>query len=162
MPRSNLQGNKSIAKEMSIQEWGMEISMLRGRVQELSLREELEECRFLINQNIEQNFWRACDPDGSPWPPRKELGDGHPLLIDTMTLILAATGQGPGSIQVVTDRSLTMTIDLSVVPYARAQDKGFPPNNLPARNYFGASAATQRRCRSIITKGMKRKLWQRA
>lgn len=147
-----------------MQDFGMEIDVVRGQLDSASLREELELCRALINKDIEDNFWNSQTPDGDPWPPRKPNphDDGHPLLILSMTLFMAAVGQGPGAIQAVEDRRLVMSIDLGIVPYARAQDRGYPPNNLPARNYFGARQATLERCRRIIMKGMKKKAWPSA
>lgn len=160
--RSDLQGNKSLAREIPMQDFGMEIEMVRGRIEEASLQDELEQCRHLINHDIEDNFLNSETPDGQKWPERVDPGDGHPLLVLSMALMLAAVGEGPGGIQTVGDRSLSMNIDLAVIPYARAQDRGFPPNNLPARNYFGARQSTLDKCRRIIMRGMKKKAWPSA
>lgn len=89
-----------------------------------------------------ENFLNDSDPEGQPWQPRKPRkgDDGHPLLRDTLAMYMAACEDGPGAITRVESRSLDVGIDLDTIPYARAQNYGYPPNNLPAREFFRPSA----------------------
>lgn len=147
--------------DVDMQDFGFHIEAVRGQIESASLADELEQCRQLILADIHDNFERSQTPDGQAWPPRKD-DLTHPLLQLSLALFNAATDQGPGSIQQNNGRSLNMGIDLAVIPYARAQDMGFAPNNLPARNYYGAREATLERCRRILMRGMKKKAWPSA
>ncbi len=76
-----------------------------------------------------------------PWPPHapatvRRYGP-HPLLILSGRLYQAATSTaGPGHIEILDVREAAVAIDLAAVPYARAQNEGYPPGNLPARTFF--------------------------
>ncbi len=76
-----------------------------------------------------------------PWPPHapatvRRYGP-HPLLILSGKLYEAATNSaGPGHVEILDVREAAIAIDLAVIPYARAQNEGYPPGNLPARTYF--------------------------
>ena len=91
----------------------------------------------LIRQETEERFDTETSPEGVPWKPRKIIGDGHPLLVETGAMAAAAIGQGTGAIEQLQNRELMVGIDGSVIEYAAAQNYGYPKNNLPQREYFG-------------------------
>ncbi len=93
----------------------------------------------IIRQFTEERFDTATSPDGAAWPVRKFFpgDDGHPLLVDTGALAAAAIGQGTGAMEQLSRRELMVGIDGSVIEYAAAQNYGYPPNNLPQREFFG-------------------------
>ena len=65
-----------------------------------------------VYADIRDNFLGAHDPDGSSWPPRKDTGFSHPLLMDTGALSEAAgTPNAPGSICTVADGELTIGVN---------------------------------------------------
>jgi phage gpG-like protein len=64
--------------------------------------ESLNECRDVLRAGVAENFARQGSASGS-WPPRRDQGNGHPLLNDNGTLKDAATSDGPGSVSRVVD-----------------------------------------------------------
>lgn len=121
--------------------------------------EPLKECAQLCDQDFARNFAAQSAPNGSPWPPRKkqgsgkagEKGQGHPLLIKTGELFLAATSPfGRGHIEDVGYRNVQIGVDLSEVPYARAQNYGYPQRNLPAREFADVSEQTADNCTEVM------------
>lgn len=65
---------------------------------EHELSAALELCRPVILEAINQNF-RTGSTAGRAWPPRKDEGFGHPLLVKTGELMAAAGQTGaPGHI----------------------------------------------------------------
>jgi phage gpG-like protein len=63
----------------------------------------LEECKGVIRAGIAENFANQSDAGGGAWPPRRDPGDGHPLLNQNGTLMAAATGDGVGSVGRIVD-----------------------------------------------------------
>jgi len=122
--------------------FGDHLERLADRVAIGPYGKPLEECRDLAAQNIRDNFTSSATPGGESWPPRKILGDGHPLLMDTGKLLQAATGGGAGNVSRVSSHELDYGVSLDAVPYARAHDLGYPPRNLPERHYLGVSEET--------------------
>lgn len=102
----------------------------------------LRETLPVFTDGFDQNFHRAEDSSGVPWPPRKDKKP-HPLLVLSGALIESArdTG-GAGNIHQVSGRLATLGIDGSVIPYAAAQNYGYEPRNLPAREYLYAAEDT--------------------
>jgi len=85
---------------------------------------------------VRDNYEATASPDGLTWPPRKRVGDGHPLLIDTGKMLEASTG-GVGSVTHYEPDGMILGVDLDVVPYARAHNYGNPARNLPQREFLG-------------------------
>lgn len=85
-------------------------------------------------EGVKNNFDNSQTADGIGWAPRKDPGDGHPLLILTTLLIQSAVGNGPGAITYIEDRSVTFGVDGNVVEYAPAHE--FGTENMPARPYM--------------------------
>lgn len=88
---------------------------------------------------IGQNFATSSSPTGSPWPPRVD-NLPHPLLIKTGALLAAALNRGPGGSVRATGRAAELVIDkgtkLGGIPGAAAHNFGYPPRNLPQREFF--------------------------
>ena len=112
----------------------------------LDVSEALEECKPHVAMGIAENFDTQSDPEGIPWPPRRD-NKPHPLLQETGKMRAAATG-GPGAIEEVAADSLTMGVSLQAVPYAGFQNDG--TRNIPAREYMGVGEATEAECERII------------
>ena len=111
----------------------------------------LEQCYPVVTQSIRDNFTSSVTPHGSPWPPRKIKGDGHPLEIESGKMLQAATGGGPGHIHTIEGGTdLVVGVSLAVVVYARAQALGYKPRNLPPRNYLGLNQRGEERCDQIL------------
>jgi phage gpG-like protein len=91
----------------------------------------------IARQAIRDNFTSSATPDNANWPPRKIAGDGHPLLMESGAMLQAATGGGAGAIAEAGTHDLTLGVDGGTVPYAAAQNYGYAPRNLPAREYLG-------------------------
>lgn len=104
----------------------------------------------VVVQGTRDNFNSGADPDNITWAPRKSIGDGHPLLMDRGTMLQAATGGGPGHVQRLFPTELQFGVDLQVVPYARAQNLGFRPRNLPKREYLGLRSNRLDECQEIL------------
>ncbi len=93
-----------------------------------------EQCIELAHKEFGVNFAATAAPHGGSWPPRKKIGDGHPLEIKSGDLFQAETSDfGKGSIKQVGDREAFTGVDPGEVPYAAAQNYGRSEINLPAR-----------------------------
>ena len=57
----------------------------------------------IVLDGVGDNFAREQTADGMGWPPRKDPGDGHPLLNDTGALLAAAIGKGMGAVKRIVD-----------------------------------------------------------
>ncbi len=104
--------------------------------------ESIHAAKLAVLQGVGENFRNASGPDGTKWPPRRRVGDGHPLLIDTTLMSQAAIGLGQGKIDVEDFREFTVGVNGSVVPYASKHQNGDPMDNLPQREFMGASDKT--------------------
>lgn len=94
------------------------------------------EVERLICIGIGDNFAATRSSDGSPWPARKD-NKPHPLLRLTYAMFGAAVNTaGGGHISKITKDSLVTGIDIGVIKYARAQNLGYAPRNLPAREFM--------------------------
>jgi len=97
----------------------------------------LEKIKPIALQSIRDNFTSSATPDNSDWPPRKHIGDGHPLLIDTGSMLQAATGGGVGAIGEIGSMEMVLGVDGSAIPYAATHNYGSPNRNIPAREFEG-------------------------
>ena len=149
-------------RELSVEQFSQELATIARRGQTESAADALGQCRPVVLQGISSNFERAQSPAGTPWKPRKVLGDGHPLLQETGALRAAAAGNGAGHVDILEARSLTVGVDLDGGPAslkgARAHNEGYPPN-LPQREFLGVPEKTVEACRDIIAETMLKKLW---
>jgi hypothetical protein len=114
----------------------------------------LRKCRQEVRASIYKNFDTATAPDGGAWAPRKPRkgDDGHPLLKDTLSLLAAATGQGPGAFEELSGREMSIGIDTTVdeggIPFADVHDRGL--GNMPERHFFAATEESLDTCGEII------------
>lgn len=123
-------------------QFGAEVQKMVQALGYGSFAPAFEECIELAHANIAQNFFLSETAGGDGWPPRKVIGDGHPLLIDTGLLFGAATGEGDGAVKEVGYRDASIGVDAGTVPYAAAHNFGYPENNLPQREFEDVSDAT--------------------
>lgn len=107
-----------------------------------------QEAADVFRLGVAQNFSSEQDSDGTQWPPRKD-NLPHPLLRKSYRMHSAATtGSAPGSVTIAAGNSLSLGINLDVIPYARAQNFGHLYHRggrtwyLPPREYYYASAET--------------------
>lgn len=119
-----------------------------------NLAPALAKCKDIVRRDIKQNFATSSAPDGAGWPPRKHIGDGHPLLIDTGFLQAAALGLGPGGFDELERREVTIgndkTVELGGIPGAGVHNFGGGRFNLPAREFFAATEAGLDECAEVI------------
>jgi phage gpG-like protein len=113
--------------------WAMATAIIEGPYQPA-----LNQCLVVMRQGIRDNFNSSATPDNENWPPRKIVGDGHPLLMDTGAMLQAAVGSGTGAITEVGTHEATTGVDGGAIPYAAAQNFGRPEINLPDREFLGA------------------------
>jgi phage gpG-like protein len=103
----------------------------------------LKDNHDLIHKSVGVNFAAAAAPKGNAWPPRKKIGDDHPLLIDTTKLFQAATSDfGEGAVNEVGDREAATGVDPGEVPYAATHNFGDPDRNMPQREFEDVDDAT--------------------
>lgn len=99
---------------------------------------------------VGDNFAAMKDSQGSPWPPRKDNAP-HPLLRLTTAMYGAATEPGAaGHISQATADALKTGIDINVIRYARAQNKGYAPRNLPPREFMYVEDAVVEKVQVIL------------
>ena len=117
--------------------------------------EALRDCEPLVSGAIMENFLGSKSPDGTTWPPRKNPGDGHPLLIETGALMLAATTPGTaGHVSRVEGDSLVVGVDkdggIGGIPGAGVHNYGFAERNVPQREFMGIDEDTADACGEVI------------
>lgn len=95
----------------------------------------------IVNQSVRDNFTSSVSPDGADWPPRKNIGDGHPLGIDTGKLLQAAVDQGSGHIERFEPFGLVKGVQAEAVPYAGFFQ--FGTSKMPPREFMGLSERGQ-------------------
>lgn len=110
-------------------------------LEQRSFSEPLAQCTVSIAEGIAQNYGAKVDSHGVPWKPRKDTKP-HPLLRLSHLMFGSLANMGaPGMIDEVGPREAKHGTDLTVVPYARAQNLGHIYNVkgrtwvLPAREY---------------------------
>jgi phage gpG-like protein len=98
----------------------------------------LKDMRQPIFAGISDNFTRGAAPDGTTWPPRKRIGDGHPLLIKSGTMYQASTSTfGEGHVEQITDTDLMVGADLE---YAARHQFGL--GRMPKREFMAIGEDT--------------------
>ncbi len=115
------------------------------------MTDALIECKSPISEGIEDNFRKSQTSEGQAWPPRKDPGPTHPLLILTGTLMLSAT---LGGVQRIEDGSiLVYGTSTDILAYARRQQLGdttWPAKGIAPRPYVGISDTTLDECAEIV------------
>lgn len=101
-----------------------------------------------VLQGVRDNFTSSVNPDGKKWKPRKNKGDGHPLLIDTGKLLQAAVGSGAGRVQQADAAELTVGVDTARVPYAAVHNRG--GKKMPQREFMGVQNKRLKRIDKLI------------
>lgn len=137
------------SEDMQETAWLLHAAILEGPYDE-----PLAVCEQVTRQAIRDNFNSQASPDNVDWPPRKNPGDGHPLLIDTGAMMQAATGGGPGGdsrqFQDTGEHVLELSIDGSTIPYAATHNYGDPRRNMPQREFFGMHEAAIDEAEQVI------------
>jgi phage gpG-like protein len=119
-----------------------ECRQMAGALERGSFAPAFRDSIELAHKSIGQNFAAEAAPHGAGWPPRKEEGDGHPLLIESGELFQAATSDfGSGSVNMIGDREASTGVDPLEVPYAATQNFGDAERNIPAREFEDPSDA---------------------
>ena len=112
----------------------------------------LFECAGLARKCFANNFMKGGNQKDT-WPPRKDPLLTHPLLMLSLAMFNATTQvSAPGSATINTGRYVDISVDLNVVPYARAQNYGYPPRNLPMRKFMVLDDETKVEIRKILSK----------
>ena len=141
-----------------VDEFAVDMEALVVKVEQ-AVPEMLQACEPLVLENIVENFARQESPDGLAWPERKEVGDGHPLLVETKTegagsLFAAAAGQGGGHVSRIEGDTLVIGVDkdggIGGIPGAGVHNYGFPERNIPQREFLGIGEATADVCAEVI------------
>ena len=115
------------------------INAMIGRIQSFDASAVWPECERVMLVGVGDNFLAMQASDGSPWAPRKDAKT-HPLLKLTSAMYGAATSPGAaGHISAASADQLKFGIDVGAIKYARAQNKGYLPRNLPPREYMYVS-----------------------
>lgn len=137
---------KRASSDLAVEEVDDYVKDVSQNLDSEPLDEAMEACRDELYRGIRSAFNSSVDPEtGVSWAPRKREGDGHPLLIDTGALLQSAVGSGPGMIQRLDAREVTIG---SSVYYGKFHQYG--TNKMPARPFMGASPETLDRCGEII------------
>lgn len=136
-----------------------EVQELLGVLAHGDLIDPLTECAHLARQDFAENFAAQAGPHSGAWAPRKqkgsgkigEKGAGHPLEIKSGALFLAETSDfGAGALTDIGPREATLGVDPEVIPYAAAQNYGYPKRNLPQRESFDIQDETADRMAEVI------------
>lgn len=136
-----------------------ELRSMRTFLARAPLTAEMRTARDIIHDSVSGNFANETAPDGPAWAPRKDPGDGHPILHETGALEAAATGVGPGAINDVQGRSVDVgvdqdSVDLGGIPGARAHNEGDPSRNLPQREFMAPTEEALDRIGEVIGDGV--------
>ena len=144
-------------KEVSAENIGADLLAMARRLQSESLEVPLRSMVPTLAEGFAGNFARAAGPDGA-WPPRKEIGDGHPLMIDPMDeydLLGATQPGGPGNVLEVGPRVLQIGVSKDGGhPGAAVHNFGFPDRNIPQREYLYATGETLDRMAESFADGV--------
>lgn len=123
------------------------------QLESVSLKGPLTQCLDILGGGFEVNFHRAEDSRGGAWPARKD-NKPHPLLQETGALLGATQKGGAGNISQVEDRQLATGVDKSVdlggIPGAAVSNFGYPPRNIPQREYLYATEDVLLQCQDVI------------
>lgn len=130
------------------------MSNLADRFENEPIQEGMDEVRKLAHQSVRDAFTSSASPAGEDWPPRKHVGDGHPLLIDTGRLLQSSVGTGEGRVLEVTGREFNIG---SNVKYASYHQHG--TSKLPKRPYMGMSEKHQADGEEVIADAVMEKVF---
>jgi phage gpG-like protein len=148
--------------EFTVEEFGEFLNGVVDQFNTAPFPEAMEAVTPLVLQKVRDNFNSSATPDGQNWPERKPRkgDDGHPLLIESGDMMQAAVGQGQGHLHLNAGRGLILGVDGQVIPYAAAQNFGYPPNNLPSREYYGINEETELACVDPIRDAVTEKVFR--
>ncbi|HEV3343008.1 MAG TPA: hypothetical protein VG125_21720 [Pirellulales bacterium] len=122
---------------------GAETARMIAALESGSFAPAFKDCLEIAHKSIGVNFAATAAPHGGEWPPRKKVGDGHPLLIESGRLFQSATSDvGEGHVGEIGDREASTGVDPNAVPYAATQNFGNPNRNIPAREFEDVDDAT--------------------
>lgn len=139
-----------MVKRLTPEQLAGDVDNIAGFLREGSLQPLTQMIVQHAHHAIRHNFETSTSPSGRVWPPRKRIGDGHPLLIDTTKLMKAATGVGIGAVARAEARQAVVGVDRDQVPYAAVHQFGFPPMNLPQRAYLGVREDALRQIDKLV------------
>lgn len=114
-----------------------------------------------------QNFEDAATATGQAWPPRKNPGDGHPLLIDTERMVASVLGDAVGLVAGGTAEGLGEHVEEigpreamtgTRNPYAGTHDAGAPNRNIPPRPFAHINEATADKIAEIMAEHLDEKI----
>ncbi len=138
-------------KTQTVVEFKKEVDDISESTFSQAITSGLEACMSTVLEGIKANFDNSSDPNGSPWVPRKDIGNGHPLLVDTGQLKSAATG---GHIKEVIGDTLRVGVNKDSggggIPGAAVHNYGYPPKNIPKRTFLGLKEEFLNRCENIL------------
>lgn len=126
-------------------QFSAEVKDLVQALHSADLSEAMTDCAHLAREDFGRNFAAQAGPHSGEWAPRKKQGSGkigdkdagHPLEIKTGAMFLAETSDfGAGAITDIGPRGAVLAVDPDVIPYAAAQNYGYPKRNLPQRESF--------------------------
>lgn len=120
----------------------------------LPLKPAFEAVAPVLRRGIDEHFDARSTPAGVRWPARKDKKP-HPLLEQTGMLRAAATTEGAlGHVERIEDGMLVLGVDKTIaeggLPGAAVHQYGFPPGNIPQRQYLGFSEATTERSMDVV------------
>jgi len=130
------------AKPIDMAKFGDHLKEVGKAIEGEEMASVMAESYDAIVQNVRDNFTSSVTPGGDPWPERKKIGDGHPLLIESGDLLQASTGGGSGHIKVIEPRAVEMGVSADSIRHAATHNFGDPSRNIPSREYLGASEDT--------------------
>jgi len=137
----------------NLAEIAADLADIRDVFEEGPLQDALDQCVTAILASIDENFQKSETPDGHPWPPRKR-GGSWPLLIKTGALKAAATGSHQASIKTVGERELAVGVNKGIkdggIPGAAVHNFGYPPRNIPQREYLRPREDALDKCEVLI------------
>lgn len=123
------------------------------RLERASFKEPLDKAGEQFSQEVAGNFERQEDSRGELWKPHAPLtikihGE-HPLLRLSYDMYRAATDlSNAAAIKRVEDRSITLGIDGTEIPYASRQDQG--GGRVPQREFFYLNAESIDRVGEVL------------
>ena len=134
-----------MAKVIELSQLADELDEISRRLESASLESVLrDDVLPVIADGFQNNFAAASGPFSS-WPPRKD-SKPHPLLNETGALLSATQPGQKGNVTNIGPRDLETGVDKSVrdggIPGAAVHNFGYPPRNIPQREYLYASSDT--------------------
>lgn len=139
-----------MAEEIRAEEFSDYLTVVASDFESKSLRPVIDECVPILRQSVRDNFTSSASPDNVGWVPRKKIGDGHPLLVESGDLMQAAVGTGSGSVSEADDRSVTIGVKGDVIRYAAIHNFGGVTRPMPQREFMGAKEERLVECADIM------------